>query len=257
MRTPILECRQISYRHDNSSDMQLHKIDLIIFENDFVSIVWPSWIGKSTLLDLIAGIKEPNQWEILFQNNIIHKTPQHLDLHSRKNVGIIFQNYGLFPRLNVQQHIEFWLNDTSKDKDTKEETIWDILLNIWLENYRKYYPHELSWWMQQRLAVWSIIANDSPCLLMDEPFSAVDIVLRKQMQDFITHIYRVYNKTIIFVTHQIEEAILLSNKIIVLWGKPTTIIETIDLPKWETRDLYDQRYINLQKHIVNLIMQNQ
>lgn len=251
MNNTILETRNLCFRHKNSNSDQIYNISLTIYEKEFISIIGPSWVGKSTLLDLLAWLETPTTGQVLFRWQSISHSQEKLDLHTRNNVWILFQNYGLFPWLNVKQHLEFWLANIQKRKIEKENIINEVLDKIWLLPYKTYYPHQLSWWMQQRLATGSILANNSPILLMDEPFSAIDVITRHTMQDFLKKVYHDFEKTIILVTHQIDEALLLSDRIFIMWWKPWSIIDIINLSWTSQRDIHSEKYRKLYKHIYN------
>lgn len=227
----------------------LSNISVSIQENEFVGIMWPSGVGKSTFLDLLAWLLIPDSWTIMFRWRPVSDSKHDLDLHTRNNVWIIFQNYGLFPWLTVKWHIDFGLLNTKKSTAEKDFIATDVLQKIWLSSYKEYYPHQLSWGMQQRLAVGSILANDSPCLLMDEPFSAVDIVTIHNMQSFLLEVHHKFKKTIIFVTHQIDEALLLSNRILLFGWVPWKITHEIVIEDTYPRNLHNQKYITYRKDI--------
>lgn len=250
----ILETKNLCFAYQGADKHLLENISFSVKENEFIAILWPSWVGKSTLLDLIAWLRTPNSWEIIFRGKSVSDNQDALDLHTRHNVWIIFQNYWLFPWLTVEKHILFWLLNTNNTKAQKKLLVENVLEKIWLSHVKNSYPHELSWWMQQRLAVGSILANDSPCLLMDEPFSAIDIVTRHNMQKFLLEIQKKFNKTVIFITHQIDEALLLADRILLLWWKPTDFIHEITIKESHPRDLHTTRFMNLRKEIHNWLM---
>lgn len=246
---PLLEVRDLAFVHANQPEYTLAGISLSIQESEFIGVLWPSWIGKSTFLDLLAWLLMPTTGKILFQGKLVSDTQHELDLHTRHNVGIVFQNYGLFPWLTVRGHIDFGLLNTQKSAAEKKAIAQEVLHNIWLADYQHYFPHQLSGGMQQRLAVGSILANDSPCLLMDEPFSAIDIVTRHAMQSFLLSMHQKFRKTTVFVTHQIDEALLLSDRILIFGGKPWTIMHELVLKEAHPRDIHTTTYTQYRRDI--------
>lgn len=246
---PIISTHNLSFGYDPQTPV-LDNICVDIAHHEFVAIMWPSGVGKSTFIDLLAGLYAPTSGQVLFDNEVISNHHRSLDLHTRQNVGIIFQNYGLFPWLTVREHLEFGLLNSDHDSTTKYKKITHVLSKIWLSDVSDHYPHQLSWGMKQRLSVWSVLVWDSPCLLMDEPFSAIDVVTRYQMQEFLLDIHQEFDKTIIMITHQVDEALLLADRVLIFGWKPASIMSeiTISIPQ-SSRDLHHPELMHISKQI--------
>ncbi len=203
------------------------KIDVIkevfvdIDEGEFIVFVGPSGCGKTTLLKCIAGILPLTDGEIILNGKKI--------IGPEKDIGMVFQDFSLFPWLTVRQNIEFGL----KIRDiplSERNTIVEYLLDVTgLKDSVDIYPKFLSGGMKQKVAIARTLANDPKVILMDEPFGSLDNLTRAHMQGFLTNLWEKYHKTIIFVTHDIEEAIFLGDKVYVLSKRPTTIIKKFDV----------------------------
>lgn len=201
---------------------------LAIDKGEFVAIVGPSGCGKSTLLDIISGLSKANSGNIFIDGNTI--TGPALDR------GFVMQGYALFPWRTVRKNVEFGLELKKVPKKERANISQEYLELVGLQGFEERYPHELSGGMRQRVAIARSLAYDPEVLLMDEPFAAVDAQTRETLQDELLRIWEKTNKTIIFVTHSIEEAVLLADRVVVLTKNPGTIKEVveIDLPRPRT-----------------------
>ncbi len=193
----------------------LDHISFAVEEGELVSLLGPSGCGKTTTLKIIAGLVQPDKGEIKLGNNIINKIPV-----EKRGAVIVFQDHLLFPHLNVEENIGFGLKMSrvaKKDIKIQVETMLEL---VELEGYNKKYPHELSGGQKQRIALARALAIEPKVLLLDEPFSNLDIKLRQTMREFTLDIQKKLNITTILVTHDQEEALMLSDKIaIMLDGK--------------------------------------
>jgi len=204
--------------HKVLEDLSIH-----ISPREFVTIVGKSGTGKTTLLHALAGITKPTSGAVYFNGEEVKKP--------MADIGMVFQDYSLFPWLNVMDNIKFAMKHLGLSKKEKEDRIEELLQVSKLGRVQKKYPHELSGGMCQRIAVIRAIANNSDYILMDEPFGALDFGTRKAMQDFLMSIWREFNKSIVFVTHNIDEAIILADKVIVLNGNEAPDIISLNRKK--------------------------
>ena len=197
-------------------DVQAMKdVNINVMENEFVSIVGPSGCGKSTLLRMIGGLDTATSGKIVIQDRDI--------IGPGADRGMVFQSYTLFPWMTVGDNIKFGLKLRKMPADQQEEILNKYLKIIKLEKFRDSYPRELSGGMKQRVAIARALANSPEVLLMDEPFSALDPQTKADMQLLMRQIWQEEKPTVIFVTHDIEEAVFLSSKIYVLTQRPGTV----------------------------------
>jgi len=198
--------------------------NLTIPDNDFVTIVGPSGCGKSTLLRLVAGLDHPTTGRIIL-NGIPVSEPG-------PDRGMVFQSYTLFPWLSVADNIAFGLREKGMPAQRRTAIVREWLVRIDLISFEHHYPKQLSGGMQQRTAIARALANDPAILLLDEPFGALDNQTRALMQELLLGIWERERKTVLFVTHDIEEAIFLASRVVVMTARPGRIKAdvAIDLP---------------------------
>ncbi|MDP4183274.1 MAG: ABC transporter ATP-binding protein [Bacillota bacterium] len=206
---------------EKSEFLAIQNVNLTIEKGEFISIVGPSGCGKSTLLDIIAGLAKPNEGEIYIDNKLI--TGPALDR------GIVLQGYALFPWRTVRQNVEFGLEIKGVPKSQRKNISQEFIELVGLKDFEDRYPYELSGGMKQRVAIARALAYDPEVLLMDEPFAAVDAQTRETLQDELLRIWEETHKTVIFVTHSIEEAVLLADRVAVMSVNPGTIQEVINI----------------------------
>ncbi|MDR2351897.1 MAG: ABC transporter ATP-binding protein [Deltaproteobacteria bacterium] len=208
--------------------LALESFSLEVKNGEFVSIVGPSGCGKSTLLDIIAGLSRPDKGHILIDGNEV-KGPN-LDR------GIVMQGYALFPWRTVRKNVEFGLEMKKIPNPLRQEISQRFIDLVNLNGFEERYPYELSGGMKQRVAIARALAYDPEVLLMDEPFAAVDAQTREGLQDELLHIWEKTQKTIIFVTHSIDEAVLLADRVVVMGSNPGRVKEifNINLPRPRT-----------------------
>jgi NitT/TauT family transport system ATP-binding protein len=197
---------------------------LKIRSNEFVSLIGPSGCGKSTILNLAAGFIEPSDGRILLDGKPI-KNPG-------KERGVIFQQYAIFPFLSVRRNIEFGLTLGSNRASQSERSkiVADLIRLMGLEGFEEAYPKELSGGMKQRVAIARAYAVDPEVLLMDEPFGALDAQTRSTMQIQLLDVLREKRKTVLFITHSVEEAVFLSDRVVVITSRPAQIKDIFDIP---------------------------
>ena len=236
------------YNSVKGDTLAMDKINMNILNNEFVCIVGPSGCGKSTLLRMIGGLDEATSGSIVIHDKEI--------IGPGVDRGMVFQSYTLFPWMTVEENIRFGLKLKKMPVDEQNKIVDKYLSVIKLEKFRKSYPKELSGGMKQRVAIARALANSPEVLLMDEPFGALDPQTKADMQLLMREIWQVEKPTIIFVTHDIEEAVFLASKIYVLTGRPGTVKEEIPilLPYKRELSLKDtEEFIKLRVKVNSLI----
>ncbi|WP_338766967.1 ABC transporter ATP-binding protein [Massilia sp. METH4] len=227
----------------------LKDIDLAIPRGQFVCLLGPSGCGKSTLLNAIAGFAPPSSGIITADGSAVAAPgPER---------GMVFQEYALFPWMTVEDNIAFGLEIKGQPREKIRATVDKLLAMLSLSDFRQRYPKDLSGGMRQRVAIAHVLALDSPIMLMDEPFGALDALTRRNLQDELLRIWSELRKTIIFVTHSIEEAIYLADRIVVMTYRPGTIKRDIlvDLPR--LRDPSSPEFNTLKRELGQLVMEEQ
>ena len=192
----------------------LKGINLDIYENEFVTLLGPSGCGKTTLLRIIAGFLEPDGGSVLMNGEDIATLPAY-----KRDVNTVFQHYALFPHLNVYDNIAFGLKIKKEPKDIIDQKVMRMLSLVGLEGYEKRHVTRLSGGQQQRIAIARALINEPKVLLLDESLSALDKNLRKEMQLELKEIQREVGITFVFVTHDQEEALTMSDKIVIMKEK--------------------------------------
>ena len=224
----------------------LTDINLSIASGEFVSLIGPSGCGKSTLLRLIANLIEPTSGELVVNNKSAKQA--RLD----QDYGMAFQQSGLFEWRTVAKNIELPLELKGWDKAKRQARATEMLELVKLSDFANHYPWQLSGGMQQRVAIARALAVHPSLLLMDEPFGALDVSTRLQMQDLLLDIWNEYHPTIVFVTHDIPEAVYLADDIYIMKSAPSRFVEHIhvDLPlKRDRSTKRDPRYIELVQQV--------
>ena len=221
MGAACLELRDVSMRYGEGAGAveALDAIRLAVDEHEFVSIVGPSGCGKSTLLYLVGGFFRPTSGEIRLRNRPISGPG--------RDRGIVFQRYSLFPWLTVADNIAYGLREMGLARAERERIVGEHLRLVHLEGFEGRYPRELSGGMQQRVAIAQTLACNPDILLMDEPFGALDAQTRRILQDELRRIWRRETKTVLFVTHDVEEAVALGTRIVVMAARPGRIKEVL------------------------------
>lgn len=228
----------------------LNGVNFDIKENEFICVIGPSGCGKSTLLNIIAGLLEPTAGQILVDGKPIQGTGT--------DRGVVFQQYALFPWLTVKKNVEFGLKLKGLSKDECDSIAMKYLKMVELEKFADSYPKELSGGMKQRVAIARAYAMNPEVLLMDEPFGALDAQTRTQLQTELLKAWREENKTCFFVTHDIEEAIVLATRVVIMSARPGRIKEVVDIDIPYPRDQetkMSERFIELKNHIWGQVYQ--
>lgn len=226
----VFQCIALSksYLSRNSEVTALQAVDFTVREQEFVCIVGPSGCGKTTLLKIIAGLVEPSSGQIRFAYS---------QLNGRLPSAMVFQEQGLFPWMSVQDNVAFGLETQGVGLQERRDLARDFIAKVGLAGFLQSYPHELSGGMRQRVAILRAFLANPHILLMDEPFGALDSQTRLVMQEELLRIWREHRKTVIYVTHDIEEAILLGDRVLVMSGRPGRIRQEIQIPLERPRHL--------------------
>jgi NitT/TauT family transport system ATP-binding protein len=237
------------FRGDGRNVVALQDINLQIPQGQFVCLLGPSGCGKSTLLNAIAGFTLPSSGKILANGEAVHGPgPER---------GMVFQEYALFPWMTVFDNVAFGLDIKGMQKAQIKERVMQLLGQLKLNEFAARYPKDLSGGMRQRVAIARILALDSPIMLMDEPFGALDALTRRNLQDELLRLWAELKKTIIFVTHSIEEAIYLADRIIVMTYRPGTVKRDIELTLPRLRDPASSEFNALKRELGALVMEEQ
>ena len=205
---PFLSVRGVSRSFASTSGgtptVALQATDLAVAENDFITILGPSGCGKSTLLRIVAGLDKQTSGEVLLEGQRI--------AGPGAERGMVFQSYTLFPWLTVRDNVCFGLRERGLPRAQQLEVAGEFLAKVGLRGFENHYPKQLSGGMQQRVAIARALANGPRMLLMDEPFGALDNQTRALMQELLLSIWELHKKTVLFVTHDIDEAIFMANR---------------------------------------------
>jgi NitT/TauT family transport system ATP-binding protein len=226
------QCNQISkkFQGRHGEVVALDNIDFSIRKQEFICIVGPSGCGKTTLLKIIAGLLKPTTGEIILDEFPDGDSPQ---------TAMVFQDQGLFPWMSVLENVAYGLEMRGIKKSVRTEQAMDFISRVGLGNFIHNYPHELSGGMRQRVAILRAFLTNPHILLMDEPFGALDSQTRLVMQEELLRIWRDHLKTVVYVTHDIEEAILLGDRILVMSGRPGSLRADLSIPLQRPRQLTD------------------
>lgn len=210
-----------SFPTRNGEVVALNGVNLDIYENEFISVVGPSGCGKSTLLNIIAGLSEPTSGQVYCDGEVITGTgPER---------GVVFQQYALFPWLTVKKNVMFGLEIQGKTQEEASEIADYYIKMVDLEDFKDCYPKELSGGMKQRVAIARAYAVNPSILLMDEPFGALDAQTRTQLQEELIKTWEKEKKTCFFITHDVDEAIILGSKVIIMSARPGRIKDIVDI----------------------------
>jgi NitT/TauT family transport system ATP-binding protein len=200
----------------------LQPTTLTVADNDFITILGPSGCGKSTLLRIVAGLDQPTAGRVLLDGAPVRDPGA--------DRGMVFQTYTLFPWLTVRQNICFGLREKGTSVARQDEIAGHYVAEVGLAGFEHHYPKMLSGGMQQRTAIARALANEPKILLLDEPFGALDHQTRGLMQELLLGIWEAERKTVLFVTHDIEEAIFMANRVVVMTARPGRVKADVPVP---------------------------
>lgn len=249
-RKVILESKQISkvFSTDNGDIQALKDVSFKAYRREFLSVIGPSGCGKSTLIRILAGLESVTAGKVLLDGELVEKPGSER--------GMVFQGYTLFPWLTVKKNVMFGLEVAGKGRTNAEAEALQWIEMVGLEKFINHYPAQLSGGMKQRVAIARALANQPRVLLMDEPFGALDAQTRAKMQSYLMQIWRNVDITIIFITHDLDEAVYLSDRILVLDANPGEVRELIEVPVSHPRSPQQHlspEFLATKAHIESLI----
>jgi NitT/TauT family transport system ATP-binding protein len=246
MAEPLIKIEHVNKTYQGvSGDVEaLKDVNLNIDENEFIAIVGPSGCGKTTLLNILAGLETYDSGSVTMQGQPI--------VGPGIDRGVIFQQYALFPWLTVRKNMQFGLKYRNYSKEKQEQITNHYMEMVGLTEFANLYPKELSGGMKQRVAIARGYATSPTVLLMDEPFGALDAQTRAQLQEDLLRTWETERKTIFFITHDVEEAVLLAQRVVMMSARPGRVKQTVkvDLPyprNQETKIL--PRFNEIKNHI--------
>jgi NitT/TauT family transport system ATP-binding protein len=232
-------------KEDGTATPALEGVTLEIRDKEFVCLVGPSGCGKTTLLRIIAGLETTTTGSVTIDGNAVTgPDPKR---------GMVFQEYSLFPWRRVIDNIAFGLEMKGVSREERRQTAEYYLKMVGLSRFRDAYPFELSGGMRQRVAIARALANEPDVLLMDEPFGALDAQTRNRMQKELLCLWKKTEKTIVFVTHSVDEAVYLSDRIIVLSPRPGSVQEIITIPWPRPRDRTSADFAEVRRRVLEMI----
>lgn len=199
-------------RHGQQPTRALEPVDLEVQDGDFITILGPSGCGKSTLLRIVAGLETPSSGTVLLDGEAVGGPGP--------DRGMVFQSYTLFPWLSVQDNVCFGLRERGVPRSEQLAIADRFITQVGLKGFEKHHPAQLSGGMQQRTALARALANNPKILLLDEPFGALDHQTRELMQELLLEVWEQHRKTVLFVTHDIDEAIFMANRVVVMSARP-------------------------------------
>jgi len=246
-----LQIRSLSHsfpRDDGTTLQVLDHIDLDVRDKEFVCILGSSGCGKTTLLRLVAGLEEVRSGDIILNGEKIEGP--------NPNIGFVFQEYSLFPWRSVIDNTAFGLEMKGIPREERYKVAEHYLDLVHLTQFRESYPSELSGGMRQRVAVARALALDPVILLMDEPFGALDAQTRNMLQKELLDIWEKTKKTILFITHSVDEAVYLSDRIVVLTPRPGRICKIVDIDLPRPRNRTGAEFAEVRREVLDLINRN-
>ena len=223
----------------------IENVDLVQNEGEFLCIMGPSGCGKTTLLNIVAGFEKADSGICRVRGETV--------TDAGPDRGVVFQEYALFPWMTVERNVVFAMKAARKWSADAQARVGDILERMGLAHFRAALPKSLSGGMRQRVAIARLLAIDSPVMLMDEPFGALDSLTRSALQVDLMNVWRETHKTILFVTHNVDEAVYLADRIILMTPRPGRIVREVgvDLPR--PRDVTEVRFNEYKREILGII----
>jgi len=227
-----------TFRTRSGDVRALEEVSFSVDPGEFLCVVGPSGCGKSTLLKVLAGLIEPTAGQLTFGDN---------GTASQPHTALVFQEHGLFPWLTVLDNVAFGLEAEGIGKQERRRNALEFLDQVGLAEFARNFPHELSVGMRQRAAIARAVLVNPQLLLMDEPFSALDAQSKLVLQEELLRLWTDLQQTVIYVTHDIEEAVLLGDRILVMSGRPGRIREEVRVPLERPRNLQDREQAELRE----------
>ena len=249
----LVDVKQLrkAYGSGPSAYLAIADISLEVNAGEFVCIVGPSGCGKTTLLRCLSGLMPPTSGQVRLNGKVVVEPPTEM--------ALVFQEYNrsLFPWMSVHSNVDLPLKKKIRSKAEREAAVEVALRSVGLEGFGSRYPWQLSGGMQQRVAIARAVAYQPEILLMDEPFASVDAQTRIELEDLILRVRNEFGVTVLFVTHDIDEAVYLADRIVVLTPPPCTVQELLDVPLPRPRNQTSTKglpeYINLRAHVYQAI----
>lgn len=239
-----------TYQGRNGEIVALNGVSLDIMENEFITVVGPSGCGKSTILNIMAGLLEPTSGKIICNGQEVHGTGP--------DRGVVFQQYALFPWLTVKKNVLFSLKMKGIKGQEAEDIAMKYIRMVDLEKFANHYPKELSGGMKQRVAIARAYAANPEILLMDEPFGALDAQTRTQLQQELLETWEKERKTCFFITHDVDEALILGQRVVIMSARPGRIKDIIEVDIPYPRDQATKmspRFLELKNNIWSQVYQ--
>jgi len=249
-RRVVLEVQNVgkTFESRRGPVQALENISFTVRQREFVCVIGRSGCGKSTLIRILAGLESPTTGKLLVEDSPVHGPGP--------DRGMVFQAYTLFPWLTVKQNVMFGLKRTGVDRWNAEREAMSWINMVGLKDFSEHYPSQLSGGMKQRVAIARALANKPRVLLMDEPFGALDAQTRCTMQSYLQDIWQNVEVTVLFITHDLDEAIYLADRILVLDANPGRVQEVIDVPLPRPRNpdqFVDPRFLAVKQRLEELI----
>jgi NitT/TauT family transport system ATP-binding protein len=238
-----------AFRNDGREVVALDGIDLDIAPGELVCLLGPSGCGKSTLLNAIAGFAPPTAGTLTANGRAV--------TGPGPDRGMVFQEYALFPWMTVEANVAFGLELKGERRAAIARRVEELLRQLGLWEFRDRFPKDLSGGMRQRVAIARVLAIDPPMLLMDEPFGALDALTRRNLQDELLRLWASLRKTIVFVTHGIEEAIYLADRVVVMTYRPGRVKRIVPVALARPRDTASPEFNGLKRELTRLVMEEQ
>lgn len=240
----IIEVRGLgkTFTKDKSEVKAIEGFDLDVAEGEFVCLLGPSGCGKTTVLRIIAGLETKTSGTVLLQGKEVGT--------SRSRVGMVFQEFALFPWRSSKKNVEFGLEVRGVPEATRSQVADKYLELVGLSGFADAHPHELSGGMKQRVAIARALANEPEVLLMDEPFGSLDAQTRNLMQKELLRIWAATSKTVLFVTHSVDEAVFLADRIVVMTARPGRVREIIEVGLPRPRDRTSSEFIAVRGKVL-------
>jgi NitT/TauT family transport system ATP-binding protein len=241
----VADSVQKTYSYRGQTMMAVDHLSLDIAPGEFVAIIGPSGCGKTTFLNMVAGFEAPSSGSITVDDAPI--------AGPGPDRGVVFQEYALFPWLSVLANVRYGLLESGMARGDATDVAHKWLEQVGLDGFGDRYPHQLSGGMRQRVALVRVLANEPKILLMDEPFAALDAMTRSLLQTELLALWERTNQTVVFVTHNLEEAIYLADRMVIMSRRPNTIRETttIDLPR--PRDVTGRQFNDYRRFATGLL----
>ena len=240
--TLVIESLSKKFPKEETELTAIENFNLVVNDEEFVCILGPSGCGKTTILRIIAGLEIKSSGSIKLDDHEITGPGQ--------DRGMVFQEFALFPWRTVQKNVEFGLEIKQLPKEDRKRIASEFITLVGLKGFENSYPYQLSGGMKQRVGIARALANNPDVLLMDEPFGALDAQTRNLMQKELLRIRQQTKKTVVFITHSVDEACFLADRVVVMTARPGTVKEIFSIDSPQPRDRASVEFANLRKRIL-------